>query len=108
MVTKQQESPPSVRLPAPRRDGAVSLDSALRARRSVREFTREAVTLAEAGQLLWAAQGITRGGAGPPPPAAGGPPPPGGFPLAPPGRAARAGGGRRPGCGRAGSKMRPP
>lgn len=71
MVTKQQESPPSVRLPALRRDGAVSLDSALRARRSVREFTREAVTLAEAGQLLWAAQGITRGGAGRTVPSAG-------------------------------------
>lgn len=45
-------------LPAPSTSG-VSLEDALRRRRSVREFTREQLTDAELSQLLWAAQGIT-------------------------------------------------
>lgn len=49
-----------VRLPAPRKDGAVSVETALATRRSVRSFTPDAaLTLAEVGQLLWAAQGVT-------------------------------------------------
>ncbi len=48
-----------VSLPAPDRTGRMSLDSALAARRSVREFKPTPLTLAEAGQLLWAAQGVT-------------------------------------------------
>ena len=51
--------PTSVQLPAPRREGAVSVESALASRRSVREFSRQPLTLAELGQLLWAAQGVT-------------------------------------------------
>ena len=48
-----------VRLPTPRHDGEVSLEHALTTRRSIREFARGALTLAEVGQLLWAAQGVT-------------------------------------------------
>lgn len=51
-----------VRLPAPRTTGAVSLDQALTARRSVREFASTALTWNQIGQLLWTAQGITHDG----------------------------------------------
>ncbi len=48
-----------LRLPAPRKEGALSVEAALAARRSVRAFSRQPLTLAELGQLLWAAQGVT-------------------------------------------------
>ncbi len=48
-----------VALPAPSLDGAVSLEEALAARRSERAFASQSVALADAGQMLWAAQGIT-------------------------------------------------
>ena len=50
-----------VRLPAPQRDGKVSLERSLATRRSVRAYRDEALKLAELSQLLWAAQGITGG-----------------------------------------------
>jgi SagB-type dehydrogenase family enzyme len=46
-------------LPSPRLAGQLSLEEALQARRSTRSFTAEALTRAEIGQLLWAAQGLT-------------------------------------------------
>lgn len=46
-------------LPSPRLVGPISLEAALQARRSIRSFTAEALTRAEIGQLLWAAQGFT-------------------------------------------------
>ncbi|MDH3198530.1 MAG: SagB/ThcOx family dehydrogenase [Candidatus Krumholzibacteria bacterium] len=46
-------------LPQPRHDGEVSVERALRARRSVREYRKEALTVPEIAQMLWAAQGIT-------------------------------------------------
>ena len=46
-------------LPAPVTDGTVSLEAAIAGRRSVREFANTPLTLAEIGQLAWAAQGIT-------------------------------------------------
>jgi SagB-type dehydrogenase family enzyme len=46
-------------LPEPRLDGDVSLEASIRERRSVREFSDRPLSLADAGQLLWAAQGVT-------------------------------------------------
>lgn len=50
-----------IALPAAHRDGEVALERALSARRSVREFGAAMLDLADIGQLLWAAQGLTRG-----------------------------------------------
>lgn len=50
---------PEEALPSPRLGGPLSLEEALAARRSVRSFSEEALTRAEIGQLLWAAQGVT-------------------------------------------------
>jgi SagB-type dehydrogenase family enzyme len=46
-------------LPTPRQEGDLSLEEALRQRRSIRSFSDLPLTLDEIGQLLWAAQGIT-------------------------------------------------
>ena len=46
-------------LPAPERKGHMSLEEALAARRSVREFGPQSLTDRELSQLLWAVQGIT-------------------------------------------------
>ena len=48
-----------IELPEPRPDSRTSVESALCRRRSVREFRKESLTLAEVSQLLWSAQGIT-------------------------------------------------
>lgn len=48
-----------VPLPEPRISGNMSVENALRARRSIREYSREKLLLAELAQLLWAAQGVT-------------------------------------------------
>ena len=48
-----------IALPAPAFEGQMSVEAALRARRSVRNFANKPLTLAQAGQLLWAAQGVT-------------------------------------------------
>ena len=46
-------------LPEPRYDSGVSLEETLLKRRSVRDYTGEALTLQEVSQLLWSAQGTT-------------------------------------------------
>jgi SagB-type dehydrogenase family enzyme len=46
-------------LAPPRLDGPVAVEEALARRRSVREYTEEGLSLAEVGQLLWAAQGVS-------------------------------------------------
>jgi SagB-type dehydrogenase family enzyme len=51
--------PATVSLPSPKKAGSMSLEAALGARRSVRGYTRQTLTIAEVGQLLWAAQGVT-------------------------------------------------
>jgi len=61
-----------VSLPDPVRDGGVSLERALSARESVREFTSSSLTLGDVSQLLWSAQGETRRGGGRTTPSAGG------------------------------------
>lgn len=52
-------APRTVSLPPARLEGTMSLEQALARRRSVREYAPTPLTLAEVGQLLWAAQGIT-------------------------------------------------
>ena len=51
---------PVIDLPAPRTDGTVSVETALRNRRSIRSYTEAPLTLADISQLLWAAYGITQ------------------------------------------------
>lgn len=46
-------------LPEPSTDGSISLEAAIQARRSIREFRPDAVDRHALSQLLWAAQGIT-------------------------------------------------
>ena len=53
------ELPTQIALPTPQVSGDQPLERLLAHRRSVREFTAVALTLAEAGQLAWAAQGET-------------------------------------------------
>lgn len=50
----------AIPLPPPRLDGRVSVEQALQQRRSVREFSGAPLALDDLGQLLWAAQGVTR------------------------------------------------
>jgi SagB-type dehydrogenase family enzyme len=59
MTRRRLEAPKA--LPEPALDGRVSLERTLVRRRSVRRYGPDALALAEAGQLLWAAQGITHG-----------------------------------------------
>jgi SagB-type dehydrogenase family enzyme len=54
------QEPPPIRLPEARRESAMSLEAALWARRSNRALLPDALTLADAAQLLWAAQGKNR------------------------------------------------
>ena len=49
----------TIDLPKPRHDSGYGVEQTLRQRRSIREFSRSPLTLAEVSQLLWAAQGIT-------------------------------------------------
>ncbi len=51
--------PAIISLPRPMETGKTSVESALAKRRSVRAYTKESLTVAELGQLLWAAQGVT-------------------------------------------------
>lgn len=48
-----------VELPQPVLDGKKSLEQLLQQRRSVRDYSSEALSLSDLGQLLWAAQGVT-------------------------------------------------
>lgn len=48
-----------IQLPVPRRESAVSVEQTLLSRRSVRNYRDEPIELAEIGQILWAAQGVT-------------------------------------------------
>ena len=48
-----------VNLPAPMLDGDVSLEKAVKDRRTVRSFSDKPLVFAQLSQILWAAQGIT-------------------------------------------------
>lgn len=49
----------SISLPEPMYDSDTSVEKALLGRRSIRDYSQEALTLEQVGQLFWAAQGIT-------------------------------------------------
>ncbi len=51
--------PDKIQLPEPRYDGDVSVEHALRMRRSVRSYKDDPLDLSEISQILWSAQGIT-------------------------------------------------
>lgn len=49
----------SIKLPEPKYDGAISVEKALKDRRSVRAYKDVPLTQSEVSQILWAAQGLT-------------------------------------------------
>ena len=49
----------SISLPKPSFDGKISVEKAIKDRRTVRDFKERMLSLAHLSQLLWAAQGIT-------------------------------------------------
>jgi len=49
----------TIKLPPPRLKGSISLEEAIRARRSRRSFSEKALTQEQISQLLWSCQGIT-------------------------------------------------
>jgi SagB-type dehydrogenase family enzyme len=51
-----------MRLSAPQLDGGVSLEKAIRVRRTVRSFDGKMLSQSQLSQLLWSAQGITEQG----------------------------------------------
>ncbi len=48
-----------MKLPKPKTHGEVSLETAIKSRRTIRSFTAEPLSLEQYSQLFWAAQGIT-------------------------------------------------
>ncbi len=57
--TAAAEGDRRIDLPRAQTSGEMSVEEALKKRRSVREFRRGGLSLGDVGQLLWAAQGIT-------------------------------------------------
>ncbi len=55
----RQSGPTHIDLPNPIVTSDVSVEEAMRSRRSVRAYSTEALSQAELGQMLWAAQGVT-------------------------------------------------
>ena len=57
-----EENSHMIQLPSPILKGTISVEEAVNARRTRRNFSDQALTLKEWGQILWAAQGITSDG----------------------------------------------
>lgn len=51
-----------MKLPEPLHEGKISVEAALKGRRSVREYRSSPLTLSDVSQLLWATQGVTAAG----------------------------------------------
>ncbi|ADT84350.1 SagB/ThcOx family dehydrogenase [Thermococcus barophilus] len=51
-----------IKLPAPKREGRMSLEEAIDRRKSIRRYKDESLTIEEVSQVLWAAYGINRWG----------------------------------------------
>ena len=49
----------TIRLPEPDLNGKISLEQAIKNRRSIRQFTAKPLKITQIGQLCWSAQGIT-------------------------------------------------
>ena len=58
-ATPRTPTGPTVKLPTPRAKSELSIEQALWGRRQLRSATTGQIALEDAGQLLWAAQGIT-------------------------------------------------
>lgn len=58
-TTAQQSSGDLIPLTTPRHSSETSVEQALSARRSIREFAEDSLALDQIAQLLWAAQGVT-------------------------------------------------
>jgi SagB-type dehydrogenase family enzyme len=58
-IPATSSQPATLKLPEPILQSEVSLEEALRERRSTREYANVPLTLSEVAQLLWAAQGVT-------------------------------------------------
>ncbi|TKJ29717.1 nitroreductase [bacterium (candidate division B38) B3_B38] len=58
---KAQQPAAEIKLPPPSLTGKVSVEEAIKARRTIRSFQPQPLTLSQVSQLLWAAQGITGG-----------------------------------------------
>ena len=54
-----QKEEQSINLPDPLLKGEVSVEEAIKHRRSIRNFKQDPLTISQLSQLLWAAQGIT-------------------------------------------------
>ncbi len=61
----------AIKLPPPVYDGKISLERALKERRSIRLYANNPLTLSDLSQLLWAAQGVSGTGGGRTAPSAG-------------------------------------
>jgi SagB-type dehydrogenase family enzyme len=58
-VPLRSQEPERVRLPDPQYKGKVSVEEALKQRRSIRKYASGQISLNDLSQLLWAAQGLT-------------------------------------------------
>jgi SagB-type dehydrogenase family enzyme len=59
MVKTDETLPKTITLPVPKYEGQISLEQAIKERRSIRSFKNKPLTLEIVSQLLWAAQGVT-------------------------------------------------